>query len=310
MRKIYNIILLLFILLVLIVSFTLIISQSSSNPASFLQKDKQTRDLKRLLRSAARKDNTVIIAMLNEAQNAIFDLFTESFEVGHGTSSLLNHMVVLALDRGALEHCESLNLHCYFPDHTNNFESRENRETTMMKSQIEFSKAVLQLGYNFIYTDLDVVWFRNPLRHFNVLPQVILATDFYRGEQSLENSPNGAFMYVLSCTQSIEFFRSWRFAAMRYVGGDRRTVLTRAVREGAGRFRLKLQFLDTDYFGDFCRRGVDLSKVVAARAGWCCNGTAGDLGAARALAREWKNYASLPVERKVSSFGIKYKCRS
>ncbi|KAG6515599.1 uncharacterized protein At4g15970-like [Zingiber officinale] len=248
--------------------------------------------------------------MLNEAQNSIFDLFTESFKVGNGTSSLLNHMVVLALDQGALEHCESLNLHCYFPNYANNFESRENRETTMMKRQIEFSKEVLQLGYNFIYTDLDVVWFRNPLRHFNVLSQLILATEFYRGEESLENSPNGAFMYVLSTTQSIEFFRSWQFTAMRYVGGDRRTILTRAVREGAGPFRLNLQFLDTDYFGDFCRRGVDLSKVVAVRAGWCCDGRAGDLGAARALAREWKNYASLPVERKGSSFGIKYECRS
>lgn len=90
--------------------------------------------------------------MLNEAQNAIFDLFAESFEAGHGTRSLLNHMVVLALDRGAFEHCESLHLHCYFPNYTSNFENRENRETTMMKRQIEFSKTVLQLGYNFIYT--------------------------------------------------------------------------------------------------------------------------------------------------------------
>lgn len=98
----------------------------------------------------------VIIAMLNEAQNSVFDLFIESFKVGDGTSRLLNHLVVLALDREAFEHCGALHSHCYFPNHTGDFQGRESTETMMTARQIEFSRQVLELAYSFIYTVREI----------------------------------------------------------------------------------------------------------------------------------------------------------
>lgn len=153
------------------------------------------------------------------------------------------------------------------------------------------------------------MWFRNPLRQFDDLSLLIFATDRYRGEQSFWSTANGAFMYVLSAAQTIEFFRTWRFTARRYAGGDRAAILTRAVREGTYEFRPKVQFLDTDRFGDVCRRDVDLRAVYTARSG-CCRERGEKLSAMRGLAQAWKNYTSLPVEERGSSsaFTGRYKC--
>ncbi|XP_074572457.1 uncharacterized protein At4g15970-like [Curcuma longa] len=315
MRKLTEINLVLSILLLLILIFSFILPQFHTNPSIFsehtgskmtlLEKDTETRELKRLLKGAANNDNMVIIAMLNGAQNSVFDLFIESFKVGDGTSRLLNHLVVLALDQEAFEHCGALHSHCYFPNYTSNF--RGSAETMMMARQIEFSSQVLELAYNFIYTDLDVMWFRNPVRQFNDLSLLILATDRYR----FGSTANGAFMYVLSADQTIEFFRTWRFTMRRYAGGDRAAILTRAVGEGTYEFGPKVQFLDTDRFGDVCRRDVDLREVYTARAG-CCRERGEKLSAMRALAQAWKNYTSLTVEEGGGSAAIvaRYECRS
>ncbi|KAG6507183.1 hypothetical protein ZIOFF_032524 [Zingiber officinale] len=270
---------------------------------------KETRELKRLLKGAANNDNMVIIAMLDEAQNSVFDLFIQSFKVGNGTSSLLNHLVVLALDREGFERCGALHSHCYFPKHTSNL--RGSRETMMMARQIDFSRQVLELAYNLIYTDLDVMWFRNPVRQFDSISLLILATERYRGERSFGSRANGAFMFVLSADQTIEFFRTWRLTMRMYAGEDRAAILTRAVREGTYNFGPKVQLLDTDLFGDVCRRDMDLREIYTARAG-CCMERGDKLSAMRALARAWRNYTAMSVEEGRSSSAImaRYKCRS
>lgn len=120
-------------------------------------------DLGKILKDAAMEDNTVIITTLNEAwaaPNSILDLFIESFRIGNGTRWLLNHLVIIALDRKAFLRCVSAHSYC-FPLVTKGVDfSAEAYFMTadylrMMWRRIDFLRSVLEMGYNFIFT---VIW--------------------------------------------------------------------------------------------------------------------------------------------------------
>jgi hypothetical protein len=112
------------------------------------------------LKDAAMEDKTVIIATLNEAwaaPNTIIDLFLESFRIGQGTRRLLNHLVIVALDRKAYKRCMEFHTHCFalitqgldFHDEAY-FMTPAYLE--MMWRRIDFLRSVLQMGYNFVFT--------------------------------------------------------------------------------------------------------------------------------------------------------------
>lgn len=113
-----------------------------------------------ILERTAMADRTVIITALNEAwiePDSIFDLFLESFRIGNQTDFLVKHLLVVALDHNAFDHCSSLNLNCYFLKTEGVNFSREARFMTrdylkMMWTRMDFLRYVLELGYNFVFT--------------------------------------------------------------------------------------------------------------------------------------------------------------
>lgn len=124
-------------------------------------------ELEKVLKRAATQNKTVIITTLNSAwiaPNSIFDLFLESFKVGNETKGLLNHMVVVALDRNAYNFCMKLHPHCYaLTTHGVDF-SREAYFMTadylkMMWRRIDFLRTVLDLGYSFVFTVRNIHYF-------------------------------------------------------------------------------------------------------------------------------------------------------
>ncbi|KAH0724959.1 hypothetical protein KY284_000824 [Solanum tuberosum] len=114
-----------------------------------------------MLKNTTMEDKTVIITTLNEAWaalNSVVDLFLESFRIGDHTHRLLNHLVIIALDEKAFSRCLALHSHCYalvtqgvdfskeayfmFPDYLK-----------MMWKRIDFLRVVLEMGYNFVFTE-------------------------------------------------------------------------------------------------------------------------------------------------------------
>ncbi|GFY96720.1 nucleotide-diphospho-sugar transferase family protein [Actinidia rufa] len=147
-----------------------------------------------------RNDRTVIITTLNEAwaaPNSIFDVFLESFEIGNQTQRLVNHLVVVALDQKAYSRCLALHPHCYaLSTNGKDFSSEALFMTTdyleMMWRRIHFLHSVLKLGYNFVLTDADIIWFRDPFSRFYSDGDIQIACDFFWGNSSDRNNlPNG-----------------------------------------------------------------------------------------------------------------------
>ena len=120
--------------------------------------EERFRGLAELLPKVATDDGTVIVTSVNEAWAApgsLLDLFRESFKNGEGIAHLLNHTLIVAVDPGALAHCEAVHPHCYLHEVTSANVSSANR--FMSKSYLELVWAklgvperVLQLGYNYL----------------------------------------------------------------------------------------------------------------------------------------------------------------
>ncbi|KAM5566555.1 hypothetical protein ABKV19_014949 [Rosa sericea] len=178
----------------------------------------EERGIEEVLKDAAMEDGTVILTTLNEAwaaPNSIVDLFLESFRNGVGTHRLLNHLVIVALDQKAYQRCLEVHTHC-FALLTEGVDFRKEayfmtpQYLKMMWARIDFLRSVLEMGYNFVFTDADVMWFRNPFPRFYSDADFQIACDHFLGSSDdLQNRPNGGFNYVKSNNRSIEFYKYW-----------------------------------------------------------------------------------------------------
>ncbi|KAL0347433.1 UNVERIFIED_CONTAM: hypothetical protein Scaly_1759300 [Sesamum calycinum] len=177
--------------------------------------DSEEYSLERVLKDASMQDNSVILTTLNEAwaaPNSVIDLFLESFRIGEQTRYLLNHLVIVSLDGKAFSRCLAVHSHCFALVTEGIDFSREAYFMTpdylkMMWRRIDFLRSVLEMGYNFLFTDADVMWFRDPFPHFHPDADFQIACDHFRGRSDdIENRPNGGFKFVRSNNRSIEFY--------------------------------------------------------------------------------------------------------
>ncbi|XP_038974320.1 uncharacterized protein At4g15970-like [Phoenix dactylifera] len=269
------------------------------------------QDLLRVLRNATMNDKTVILTALNEAwakPNSVLDLFLESFHIGEQTEQLLNHLVIIAMDPKAFERCKSVHAHCYFltteaVDFTAEKRHSSQDYLRMKWRRLEFLRVILELGYNFLFTDMDVMWFRNPFSHFSSNADITFSTDGFNGNPSdVNNWPNNGFVYVRSCDQTIEFYKYWCFARSLYPGLSEQTVLNKIKYDNVARINQRIRFLDTAYFGGFCQPSKDFNKVCTMHAN-CCIDIDTKLHDLRILLADWKNYTSRTAEeRKLGGF--------
>ncbi|CAN4113878.1 unnamed protein product [Withania somnifera] len=278
--------------------------------AAAASSDRKEYRLENVLKNAAMEDKTVILTTLNEAwaaPSSVVDLFLGSFRVGDHTHQLLNHLVIVALDEKAFSRCLVLHTHCYplltqgvdfskeayfmFPDYLK-----------MMWRRIDFLRVVLEMGYNFVFTDADIMWFRDPFPRFYKDADFQIACDHFSGEpDDVRNRPNGGFNHVRSNNRSIEFYKYWYSSREKYPGLHDQDVLNNIKNDSFIRdINLKMRFLDTTYFGGFCEPSKNLSEVCTMHAN-CCFGMESKLHDLRILLQDWKNFVSLPPAEKISS---------
>ena len=131
------------------------------------------------------QDRTVILTTLNEAwasPNSVIDLFLESFRIGYGTRRLLNHLVIIALDEKAFKRCLALHTHCFalvtegVDFHTEAY-FMTSAYLKMMWRRIDFLRAILEMGYNFVFTVI-LFFFLSQLQNHTRLAVLFLVFNF------------------------------------------------------------------------------------------------------------------------------------
>ncbi|XP_075086724.1 uncharacterized protein At4g15970-like [Nicotiana tabacum] len=270
---------------------------------------KKQSKLKQVLKEAAMADKTVIITTLNAAwtaPNSIFDLFLESFRIGNNTNSLLNHVLVVALDQTAYSRCLEIHSHCYAlitngVDFSGEAHFMSDDYLKMMWRRIDFLRIVLEMGYNFIFTDADILWFRRPFAHFYSHADFQIACDHYvHNSFNLKNAPNGGFKYVKSNNQTIQFYKFWYDSRKIYPEKHDQDVLNIIkFHPFLKKIKLKIMFLDTAYFGGFCEPSKDVNLVCTMYAN-CCVGLGNKIHDLKMAINDWKNYMALPSGETIS----------
>lgn len=279
--------------------------------------------LQSVLRNASMKDKTVIITTLNDAwaePGSIFDLFLESFHIGgNKTEKLLNHLVVITWDQKAYSRCLALHKHCYYLETSgDNFTSEaffmSQDYLHMMWRRIEFLGTILHLGYNFVFTDTDIMWLRDPFQLFYKDTDFQIACDFFNGNSyDLNNLPNGGFNYVKSNARTIWFYKFWFKSRKTYPTMHDQDVLNHIKTHPLiSNKKLKIRFLSTRYFGGFCQASKDFNKVSTMHAN-CCVGLDNKVNDLKILLEDWKKYMALSDEkRKIAhpSWSVPKSCRT
>ncbi|KAI5059351.1 hypothetical protein GOP47_0025670 [Adiantum capillus-veneris] len=257
---------------------------------------RETSDLQEILRKTAMPDNMVIITTLNEAwetPNSMIDLFLQSFT----TTSLLNHLLIVALDNKSYERCLGIHSHCFHLKTDGVDFSRTEKlfmtpdYLTMMWTRIDFLQQVLEKGFSFIFSDADILWFRDPFQYLSADVDFQVACDFYVGDpSSLENAVNTGFVFARANNKTISLYKYWYMAREAFPGMHDQDVFNKIKRNKALEvIGLRMQFLDTKFISTFCQPSDDLEKVATMHAN-CCFGLQSKLDDLRWILADWNRY--------------------
>ena len=262
--------------------------------------NKAADSLAELLRRAATEDNTIIMAFTNEAWTApgsLLDIFLESFRVGVKTEPLLKHLVIVAVDVKAFERCQHVHPLCYSlaTDNGNftaaqSFMSKDYLEMVWVRNK--FMGRVVALGHNVVFTDVDIVWFRNPLLRVPVGADIAVSCDAFYGDNPyyLQKFANTGLLHVKPSARTSAFFRDWYEARTRFPGYNDQPVFDKVKNELAARHRVTVQFVDTVYLGSQCQpRRKDFRQLCTFHAN-CLIGLHSKTAKLVGVLDEWKQF--------------------
>lgn len=241
----------------------------------------ETGALAAMLERAATGDKTVIITTLNQAwtkPGTMLDVFLDSFHRGEGTLLLLRHLVMVALDQQSLERCQQVHAHCFrLTTDGVDFSGSKGFMTDdflkMMWRRMSLLRTVLELGYNFVFTDADILWLRNPFEHFFNDADFQISCDKNRGNPwSLLNKPNCGYQYARSNERTIAMYRHWCQGGENNPHIDEQSLLNIMLHSKAfAPYKVRIRFLSTEEFSGFCNGSKNMSRVVTMHAN-CCTG--------------------------------------
>ncbi|XP_037444509.1 uncharacterized protein At4g15970-like [Triticum dicoccoides] len=262
------------------------------------------RGLAEAVARAATDDRTVIITCVNQAWAApgsLLDLFLESFRIGDGTARLLPHVLVVAMDPGAHARCLAVHQHCYhytIPGLNIDFAalkyflSKDYLE--LVWSKLKLQRRILELGYGFLFTDVDIVWLRDPFKHVTAYADMTVSSDVYFGDpDNLGNFPNTGFFHVKPNARTIAMTKLWHGARGKYPGANEQPVFNMMKKQMVAELGLRVQYLNPAYVGGFCSYGKDLGKIVTMHAN-CCVGIGNKIRDLKGVLGDWRNYTRMP----------------
>ncbi|KAJ4785821.1 Nucleotide-diphospho-sugar transferase family protein [Rhynchospora pubera] len=258
-----------------------------------------------MIRKAAMDDKRVILTEVNEAfsaPNSMLDLFLESFHNGEDNiTHLLDHLVIVAMDQKAFEKCKSVHHYCYLHEDVGSDLSSENVYMSkayidLVWTKVRLWQLILEQGYSFLFTDIDVMWFRDPFRHISVYADLTIATDrFFGNPEDHSNHPNTGIVYAKPTEKNIEVLKYWREARQRFPTTNEQTVYHEIKYELSSKFDLKIQYVSTEYWGNFCQPNKNFTKLATFHP-CCLVGLEKKIAQIKIMTEEWKKYKSISLK--------------
>ncbi|XP_042956627.1 uncharacterized protein At1g28695-like isoform X4 [Carya illinoinensis] len=306
-------------------------SSSIGNPFNAVQKESictpsntttdiyvpQQDELEKALSKASMANRTVIIAIVNKAyadqdvraDTTMLDLFLESFWLGVETRPLLDHLLLVAVDQTAYDRCQFLRLNCYKLETDGVDFGGEKIYMSedfikMMWRRTHFLMEVLKRGYNFIFSDTDVMWLRNPFSQLskNETEDLQISTDMFFGDPWSEKQLiNTGFYYIRSNNKTITLLNTWYSKKDNSTGQKEQDVLSNLIKGGIiKQLNLTVRFLDTLYFSGFCQASKDFRAVTTVHAN-CCRSITAKVKDLKAVLNDWKRFKKISSYRRLAN---------
>ncbi|KAK6926240.1 Nucleotide-diphospho-sugar transferase [Dillenia turbinata] len=263
----------------------------------------QPRDeLESVLYEASMPNKTVIITVVNKAyvegDKPMLDLFLDGFWYGEDTRDLVNHLLIVAMDQTSFDRCKFLHLHCYKLETEGvHFASEKIYMSEdflkMMWRRTLFLGEVLKHGYNFIFTDTDVIWLRSPFPRLSQNKSIDLqvSVDGFNGDQWSKSNPvNTGFYFARSNNKTIALYEALHAKKDITPGQKEQDVLQGMIRNGeVDKIGIKIRYIDTLYFSGFCQNSRDFNVVSTVHAN-CCRTIRAKLSDLTAVIHDWSRY--------------------
>ncbi|KAL9245231.1 hypothetical protein vseg_018907 [Gypsophila vaccaria] len=250
-------------------------------------------------------NKTLIIAVINDAYVEgevapnMLDFFLEGLWTGEGTRELVKHLMLVAVDQTAYDRCVFRGLHCYRlvtdgVDFMGEKVGITSEFINMMWRRVLFLIEVLKRGYNFIYTDIDMIWVRNPFTFLTTNTTQDFDVQFSLDSKNTSltiNRVNTGFYFVKSNHKTISLFEKWyNLKEMSRNKVREQDVLQVMTWQGVFTdLDINVRFLETELFSGFCHNSSDFRFVITIHA-TCRQGLKIKLPELVQVLRDWRMF--------------------
>jgi len=207
--------------------------------------------------SKVAKNNTIVVLVCNHGQS---ELLVNFICTNKARGLDLGQVLVFATDTKTRDLVEGLGVTAFYDEKT--FEKMPDQAARrygdlrfqgMMLAKVFCVHMISQLGYNLLFQDVDVVWYRNPVEYFLDKENPLYDFDMYFQDDGAHSvryapfSPNTGFYFVRHNTRTQYFFSNFvRTADQIMQSGSHQSALSAALNEHVSYRGLRVKIFPRD----------------------------------------------------------------
>ncbi|CAK8541106.1 unnamed protein product [Lathyrus sativus] len=268
--------------------------------------DSEKQELIQVLKKATMKDRTVIITMVDESHarpGSMLEVFLQSFEYGRGTRRFLSHLVIVTMDEQAFQYCRLLHPYCIHPSTFQPYFSTKRRSVTTVTTpdhsvlsswrRNHVLMQVIELGYNIIFTETDVLWLKSPLVNFHPELELSISCNFVSDGGRAYFVQEGGIFFMKANSVTPEFLKHWKLTKVLYPDSNLEESMcaTLDIHEDlVEHYDFRVHRIDTNHFGGFCQPYNDMLEDAYTIHANCCDDLQNKVHDLRIVLDDWLRF--------------------
>ncbi|KAL5057231.1 hypothetical protein RYX36_028835, partial [Vicia faba] len=262
--------------------------------------DSEKQELIQVLKKATMQDRTVILTMVDESHarpGSMLEVFLQSFKYGQGTQRFLNHLVIITMDLQAFQYCRLLHPYCIHPSTFQPYFSTKRPSVTTPDHSVLFNwrrnhvlMQVIELGYNIIFTETDVLWLKSPLVNFYPQFELSISCNFVSDGERVHSVQEGGIFFMKANDVTLGFLKHWKLTNVLYPNSNLEESMCATLElydDLVDIYGFRVHRTDTNHFGGFCQTYNDMLEEAYTIHANCCDDLKSKVHDQRIVLDDW-----------------------